>query len=153
VRGERSTDAVQDEAQQLARTLVGDPARSEARAATQLHALSRETIVMTGPAWAGQAMQLDLAREMQVLPDGAQAAPADAAAVFVARLQMDLPHLGRIEVRLRLSGASVAATIHAPASSGALAHLEGALPEFAAALSARGLRPVLLQAAAPREVA
>jgi len=153
VRGERSSEALQDEAQQLARTLVGDPARSEARAATQLHALSRETILLTGPAWAGQAMQLDLAREMQVLPDGAQAAPADAAAVFVARLQMDLPRLGRIEVRLRLSGASVAATIHAPASSGALAHVEGALPEFAEALSARGLRPVLLQAVAPPAVA
>jgi len=153
VRGKRSSDGLQDEAQQLARTLVGDPARSEARAATQLHALSRETIVLTGPAWAGQAMQLDLAREMQVLPDGAQAAPADAAAVFVARLQMDLPRLGRIEVRLRLSGASVAATIHAPASSGTLAHVEEALPEFAAALSARGLRPVLLQAVAPPAVA
>jgi len=29
VRGKRSSDGLQDEAQQLARTLVGDPARSE----------------------------------------------------------------------------------------------------------------------------
>jgi hypothetical protein len=146
MRGERSADAVQGEAQQLVRAELAEPARAEARTAVQLDALHRGTITLSGPAWAGQSMLLELGREHQVLPDGASGAGENAQSVFVARLQLDLPRLGPIEIRLRLAGESIAATIEAGGSSGSVAEIEPALPEFASALTARGLRPVLLQA-------
>lgn len=153
MRGDRTAEAVQSEAQQLARAALVDPARAEARTAVQLDALHRGAITISGPAWAGQPMQLELARDPQVLPDGATGAGAGAQPVFVAHLRMDLPRLGSIGIRLRLAGESIAATMESDSASGSIAELERALPEFASALTARGLRPVLLQAIAPAEVA
>jgi hypothetical protein len=142
-RGDRSTESVRGEAEQLAATLV-DPARAEARTRVQLDALQRQAITLSGPAWSGQPLLLELGRDPQVLPDGASGAGADAERVYCARLKMTLPHLGTIEVRLRLAGESIGATIAADLR--AREELERALPDFASALTARGLRPVLLQA-------
>src|SRR2546430_59053 len=113
LRGDRSIEAVQSEALQLARAVLADPARAETRASLQLEALHRETITLSGPAWAGQAMLLELGRDPQVLPDGANGAGETTQQVFVARLRMDLPRLGAIEIHLRLAGESIAATIEA----------------------------------------
>jgi hypothetical protein len=97
-------------------------------------------------------MQLELGRDPQVLPDGANGAGGAAPPVFFARLRLELPRLGTVEVHLRLAGESIAATV-GTAGLAPSAELEQALPEFAAALTARGLRPVLLQTLAPAEVA
>jgi hypothetical protein len=152
MRGDRTADAVRSEAQQLARAMLVDPARAEARTAVQIEALHRDAVALSGPAWAGQPMQLELGRDPQVLPDGANGASGAAPPVFFARLRLELPRLGTVEVRLRLAGESIAATVET-AGAASSAELEQALPEFAAALTARGLRPVLLQALAPAEVA
>ena len=88
----------------------------------------------------------------QVLPDGGNGAAGDAPPVFFARLRLELPRLGAVEVRLRLAGESIAATVES-AGAASSAELDQALPEFAAALTARGLRPVLLQALVPAELA
>jgi hypothetical protein len=141
-RGERGGAAVQSEAQQVARALLADPAAADARADAQIDALYRHTITLSGPAWAGQPMRLELGRDPQVAPDAAAAGQGGAEPVFVARLNLDLPRLGSVEIRLRLAGESIAAVIASHASAEELAQ---ALPEFAAALTARGLRPVLLQ--------
>ena len=152
LRGDRSAEAVHSEAQQLARAASADPARAETRTAVQLDTLHRETISLAGPAWLGQPMLLELGRDPQVLPDGANGASDKAQPVFVARLRLDLPRLGCVEIRLRLAGDAIAATVASSSATGSMAELERALPEFASALSARGLRPVLLQALAPAEV-
>ncbi|HUL68051.1 MAG TPA: flagellar hook-length control protein FliK [Burkholderiaceae bacterium] len=151
VRGDRTTEAVQSEAQQLVRSVLADPARADERTAVQLDALHRGALALAGPAWSGQQMLLELGRDPQVLPDGANGAGAHAPPVFVARLRMELPRLGSIEIRLRLAGEAIAATIEADGANGSIAELESALPEFASALAARGLRPVLLQATAGAE--
>jgi hypothetical protein len=145
-RGDRSDAAVLQEAQQLSKNTLSDPARAEARTAVQLEALQRHSIALTGPAWTGQQMLLELGRDPQVLPDGAEGASGEGEQVFVARLRLDLPRLGPIEVRLRLAGDAVAVTVQSAGASEAAERLAAALPEFAAALAARGLRPVLLQA-------
>jgi len=141
-RGERTGDALQAEAQQLARAVLADPHAAEARADAQVDALYRHTIALSGPAWAGQPMRLELGRDPQIAPDAAAAGQGGAEPVFVARLNLELPRLGSIEVRLRLAGESIAAVIASQASAEELGQ---ALPEFASALTARRLRPVLLQ--------
>jgi hypothetical protein len=65
---------------------------------------------------------------------------------------MELPRLGSIEVRLRLAGAAVAMTVESGGAHASVEELVAALPEFADALAARGLRPVWLQAIATAEV-
>lgn len=151
MRGDRTAEAVQREAQQLARSVLADPARAEARTTVQMDALQRHVVALSGPAWAGQPMGLELGADPQVLPGGAKGAREGSDAVFVARLAMELPHLGRIEVRLRLAGESIAATIEG-GTAASLDEIERALPEFASALTARGLRPILLQAVRAPEV-
>jgi hypothetical protein len=139
-RGDRSTDAVRAEAQQLQRAFGGGEGATEARASVALDVLHRQSIALEGPAWAGQPVRLLIGRE----PDAAR--EGDAQRVFRARLVLELPRLGRVEVDLRLAGDAIAADI--AAAGRAQAHLHAALPEFAAALQARGLRPVALAAQA-----
>lgn len=145
-RGDRSDAAVRQEAQQISKATLADPARAEARTSVQFDALQRHTIALTGPAWTGQQMLLELGRDPQVLPDGREGTAGEGEQVYVARLALDLPRLGPIEVRLRLAGDAVAVTVQGAAAGAPAQQLAAALPEFAAALAARGLRPVLLQA-------
>lgn len=115
-----------------------------ARTAAQLDVLTRDAIVLQGPAWPGQPATLELAREPGADPDAHRGAGADGDVVaFRARLALDLPHLGRLEVRLRLVGASVAVTVH----SAQPARIAQELPALAAQLELRGLQPAALQTA------
>jgi flagellar hook-length control protein FliK len=146
VRGERSAESVRAEAADLARAAARDPARAEARGALQVETLQRQAIALAGPAWQGQPMRLELGRDPHALRDAAgdgRAAPIDP--MFVARVRLELPHLGLVDVRLRLAGDRIAAHIEGSTPEG-VRRLVEALPEFGAALGARGLRPVLLQA-------
>ncbi|HTT10237.1 MAG TPA: flagellar hook-length control protein FliK [Burkholderiaceae bacterium] len=153
LRGDRSVEAVQGEAQRLARGMLADPEIADARTSVQLDVLQKQAIALSGPAWAGQPMLLELARDPQVLPDGHNGPAAESTPVFVARLKLDLPRLGSTEIRLRLAGEAVAATIASRGAGAARGEFEQALPEFAAALTARGLRPVLLQTVGAEEAA
>lgn len=135
--GERSTAALRAEAQHVQRSFGGGEAATEKRAAVALEVLQRQSIVLAGPAWAGQDVRLRIGRE----PDEARA-ESGLAPVFNAQLRLELSRLGRVEVDLRLAGVAVAAAIAAQAQS--QAQLDAALPEFAAALAARGLQPVAL---------
>ena len=120
--------------------VMADRSIRRVRYSVALDVLHRQSIALEGPAWAGQPVRLLIGRE----PDAAR--EGDAQRVFRARLVLELPRLGRVEVDLRLAGDAIAADI--AAAGRAQAHLHAALPEFAAALQARGLRPVALAAQA-----
>ncbi len=137
-RGERADDAV---AQELLHLRAAEAHAAPAvRVAAQLQTLQDQAVVLHGPAWAGQPVSIEIARERA----GGEA-PADDAtdpAVVAATLRLDLPRLGTLVARLRLSGATIAATFESPQ----MEILNAALPEFRAQLEAHGLTPVLLQA-------
>jgi hypothetical protein len=137
--GERSSDALRAELVQLGRG--GQPAAeaSAQRVAAQLAALEHQAVVLTGPAWAGQPMHLAIAREPRT-----PSMPADMPPVVNATLVLDLPHLGRVEVDLRVAGKAIATTVR----SADPAVLGDALPELAEQLSARGLTAVAAHALA-----
>lgn len=114
---------------------------SAQRVAAQVALLQEGTLRLEGPAWPGQPMTLSIQREDAALPSQGAGASEP---VFSAHLTLDLPHLGAVDVVLRLSGEAVSATVgstHAP-------QIAPALGELADQLSARGLRPVLLQSVA-----
>jgi hypothetical protein len=111
---------------------------SAQRVAAQVALLQEGVLRLEGPAWPGQPMSLAIQRD-----DAAPESPASGTSepVFVARLALDLPHLGPIEVAVRLAGRAVSATVHS--DSGAL--LAPALAELGAQFDAAGLRPVMLR--------
>jgi len=140
-RGERSDDAIARELLQI-RPAEGSVAPA-ARVAAQLQALQEQAVVLHGPAWPGQPATIEIARERA----GAERPAADdgASTVFNATLTLDLPRLGKVVARLRLSGDTIAATFESARADA----LSAALPEFRAGLEAHGLTPVLLQAVEP----
>lgn len=140
-RGERPDEAI---AQELLHVRPGDgQIAPAARVAAQLQALQQQAVVLQGPAWPGQAATVEIARERA----GAEHPAADdgASTVFNATLTLDLPRLGKLVARLRLSGETIAATFESARADS----LAAALPEFHASLAAHGLTPVLLQALEP----
>lgn len=140
-RGERPDEAI---AQELLHVRPGDgQIAPAARVAAQLQALQQQTVVLQGPAWLGQPATIEIARERA----GAEHPAADngASAVFNATLTLDLPRLGKLVARLRLSGETIAAAFESARAD----TLAAALPEFHASLEAHGLTPVLLQALEP----
>ncbi len=112
------------------------------RLAAQVALLQEGALTLRGPAWPGQDLTLVLEREAN-----AGEAPA-AEPVFCARLALDMPQLGPVEVELRLSGAAISAKV----SSQHAAHLAPALSELAERLHAHGMLPVLLQSVPAAEV-
>jgi hypothetical protein len=112
------------------------------RTAAQLEVLTRDAIVLQGPAWPGRPATIELARERCADPDAQRGAEGDAVA-FSAQLALDLPHLGPLQVRLRLVGATVAVTVEC-AQAAAIAR---ELPRLAEQFELRGLKPAALQAA------
>ncbi|GAB4476816.1 MAG: hypothetical protein OHK0044_22870 [Burkholderiaceae bacterium] len=140
-RGSRSDEAIAGELLQV-RLAEGQIAPA-ARVAAQLHALQEQAVVLHGPAWPGQPATLEIARERA----GADRFDAEdgASPVFDATLALDLPRLGKVVARLRLSGETVAATFESARAD----TLTAALPEFQAGLEAHGLTPVQLQALEP----
>lgn len=139
--GERADEAI---AQELLHVRPGDgQIAPAARVTAQLQALQQQAVVLQGPAWPGQAATIEIARERA----GAEHPAVDdgAATVFNATLTLDLPRLGKLVARLRLSGETIAATFESARADS----LAAALPEFHASLDAHGLTPVLLQAFEP----
>ncbi|MFN3567130.1 MAG: flagellar hook-length control protein FliK, partial [Burkholderiaceae bacterium] len=118
-------------------------AAAAARIAAQLQALQQQAVVLQGPAWPGQPVTIEIARERGGTDH--PAADDDASVVFNATLALDLPRLGKLVARLRLSGATIAATFESARAES----LADCLPEFRAGLEAHGLTPVLLQAVEP----
>lgn len=123
---------------------LATPASAEAaaqRVAAQLSVLQQQGLALSGWAWAGQSLRLEVQRE----PSAADM-PVEMPPVFTARLKLELPHLGGVEVHLRLAGDAIATTL---SGSGAAA-LEDDLHALAERLRARGLTPVATQIAAER---
>lgn len=141
VHGERADEAI---AQELSQLRSGDgQIAPAARVAAQLYALQQQCVVLQGPVWPQQPATIEIARE-RAGRDGSGADDA-AAKVFNATLALDLPRLGTLVARLRLSGETIAATFESARAD----TLAAALPEFRASLEAHGLTPVLLQALEP----
>ncbi|MFY7948628.1 MAG: flagellar hook-length control protein FliK [Gemmatimonas sp.] len=106
------------------------------RVAAQLAVLQHQGLALQGPAWPGQTLRLTIERE-----PAPRDAPVGAPPVFTAHLQLDLPQLGRVEVRLRLAGDAIATTLGGAGAAG----LVEELPALIEALRARGLTPVATQ--------
>ena len=117
-----------------------------ARTSAQLDVLAREALLLHGPAWAGQSATIELARERSTDADAHRAEGDSDTGAFSARLSFDLPCLGPLQVRLRLSGAAVAVAVAGEDRT----LIERELPQLAAQFESRGLRPVALQSAQPR---
>ena len=112
------------------------------RVAAQVALLQEGAMTLRGPAWPGQDLTLVLEREATA-HDASLAEP-----VFCARLSLDMPQLGPVDVELRLSGAAISAKV----SSQHAAQLAPALSELADRLHAQGMLPVLLQSVPATEV-
>ncbi len=135
--GARGSDELRAELVQLGRSGQPPTEASAQRVAAQLGVLEQQAVVLTGPAWAGQPMQLAIAREPRKLD-----VPVDMPPVFNATLALDLPHLGRVEVDLRIAGKSIATTVR----GADVAELGAALGHLTEQFSARGLTPVAARA-------
>jgi hypothetical protein len=151
-RGVRTNDELRAELVQINR--AGAPA-SEAgaqRVSAQLAALEHGTLALSGPAWPGQSMQLVIERERprrDIGDDHAGAADASAGMppVFNATLALQLPHLGRVQVDLRLAGKAVATMLRTEQSGQADAgQMAADLEQLAEQFRARGLTPVAAHA-------
>ncbi len=114
--------------------------------ATQPDVLTREAVLLQGPAWSGQMATIELRREACIDAYVHHAAGEADRVAFSARLKLDLPRLGMLEVHLRVVGTTVAVGVESVQH----AVIERELPELDAHLAARGLQPAWLQAAAPR---
>lgn len=115
------------------------PPPSPERTAAQLDVLAQDALWLQVCAWAGQQARLELRRDDEAAPGA-----AGEGNVFSARLNLDLPRLGPLEVQLRLTGHAVAVSLACAAREAIEAHL----PQLAAQLERRGLQPVALQATA-----
>lgn len=136
--GARSADELRAELLQVqggAASLAPGEAAAQ-RVAAQLAVLQHQGLALQGPAWPGQTLRLTIERE-----PAPRDAPAGAPPVFTAHLQLDLPQLGRVEVRLRLAGDAIATTLGGAGAAG----LVEELPTLIEALRARGLTPVATQ--------
>lgn len=112
------------------------------RVAAQVALLQEGAMTLRGPAWPGQDLKLVLEREATA-HDAGSAEP-----VFCARLSLDMPQLGPVDIELRLSGAAITAKV----SSQHAAQLAPALSELADRLHSQGMLPVLLQSVPAAEV-
>lgn len=100
-------------------------------------------VVLSGPAWHGQAMELLLRRHAR---DDALDDPALDA--WCGEITMDLPRLGRVAGHLALSMQGVRLRLEADDVDGAVA-LDAALSELAAAFADTGLRLASLSVGGP----
>lgn len=132
VDGARTLEQLDNEVRQLPAALHGgDGAASEARAAAQLDALQRAALALRGQAWPGQDV------DVRIEGDRHRGAgmDADGAEVFEAHLQLQMPRLGNLRVRIRVLEETVGVQIEADRAGPVAA----ALPQLGSALSARGL--------------
>lgn len=144
LRGERSLEQIRDEVRQLpAAPDLSLVAANEQRATTQIEALVQQAFCLTGQAWEGQPLRIQIERERERHREAANI--GDPTGMFQATLQLDLPRLGALEVRIRAMENTVAVQIEArhPPAAADLANLENALV-------GRGLHVARLAAQAPR---
>lgn len=142
LRGERSLAQVLDEA----RTVVtaglepGDEA-VDRRSALQLDALQRQAFALSGEAWPGQDVRIEIEADRERNREAANAgAPSG---MFVANVSLHLPHLGTMHARIRVMDSTVGVQIESERSAALMA----ALAPLADALAARGLHLAQLVAA------
>jgi len=151
VRGQRSESSLREELVRMAArpqsALDAEwtspvPGGAE-RVAAQLALVEREALTLALPAWAGQRLDVRIESEAR----GGET--ASSAPVHLARLTLDLPRLGRVEARLRLSGGALAIELESE-----LPGLEGELASLAEQLEARGLKAAALSVRArPKDAA
>lgn len=99
----------------------------------QLEAGASNRLLWQGEVWPDQAMEWEIRRD--------QSGPADTPEpqeIWQTRLRLTLPHLGEIDVRLQLSGASVNLMIDAPVPESG-ARLQTAIPGLQQSFAAAGL--------------
>ncbi|MEG1968579.1 MAG: flagellar hook-length control protein FliK [Burkholderiaceae bacterium] len=143
LRGQRSEQTLREELARLPPPSADRDGSSAVpggaeRVVAQLALSQRDVIELALPAWPGQPLVVAIEREAGAAGGGQESV----AAVYNARLVLELPRLGRVEARLRLAGDSVAVQLVAP--HGAL--LASELDQLSAQLAARGLKPVSLVA-------
>jgi hypothetical protein len=146
--GSRATEQMRAELLHIDPRLAGSDAAGPSgqpaqRVAAQLAVLQQQAVTLEGAAWAGQAMALTIARDPQSEHEGA---PPPVRPTFQATLRMELPGLGPLEVRLRLAGEAIAATV----VTAAMDEVLPALDDLAERLQARGLSVVSAQAVQAR---
>src|SRR5258706_3445707 len=102
--GQRTTDTLRQELLALGATSGRETAAAD-RVPAQLELLQRQTFVLRGPAWAGQAGSLEIGVATHERTDaadernhGSTGARTEAHAVVSARPRLDIPHLGTIRL-------------------------------------------------------
>jgi len=134
LRGERSLAQVQDEVRGLPAVPGEAPAAAaDGRAARQIDALQHQLVRLDAQAWPGQNLQMEITRDPERRPDAAGA--DEAAGLFQATLNLQLPRLGALHARIRLLHDTVGLQLTAEQA----ALVSPALQALAAALAARGL--------------
>jgi hypothetical protein len=142
LRGKRPLGQVLEEARSLPPVVGGaHAAASESRASRQLEAQQNQLVRLQAPAWPGQLMDLQIAREPERRADAAGA--GDEAGLFQATLSLELPRLGTLHARIRLLHDTVGLQLAAQQT----ALLLPALQDLSTALSARGLTLAALELA------
>jgi hypothetical protein len=139
LRGERSLGRIQEEVDALPENTPGTgAAASQGRADAQADALRNQTIRLEVPAWRGQPMLLEIARD----PDrrGAAMASVDAPQLFQATLTLHLPHLGPLRARIRVMHDTVGLQI----ATDNVSRVSADLPGLADSLAARGFNMAAL---------
>lgn len=140
--GARDAADMRAEALRLLTAAAGGTQETAAqRVAAQVAVLQEPVLALQGPAWPGQPVSLVVEREARDIATEA------GEPVFCARLALDLPALGAVEIRLRVAGEAVAATVE----SSALQVFEAGLPDLAEQLRLRGLQPAGLRTFAAGE--
>jgi hypothetical protein len=134
--GTRNSDDLRAELLHLGAGGQVDADAHAQRVSGQLAVLDRQALALAGPAWPGQPLRMTVEREPR-----APEAPADMPPVFSVRLALDLPHLGAVEIALRMAGEAVAATVRSAVPERLAPDLDTLADQF----QARGLTPVSLQ--------
>ena len=110
----------------------GSTSVSSALVREQLQALQASQLALVGPIWPGQEAYISLGQQPSSESDRS-------GRIWCARLRLDLPTLGRIDVEIQLRGADLA--IKLVAASGTGRYLACGEAQLAARLRDCGLRP------------
>lgn len=147
VSGDRTLDSLRHEPQAKLASAAHDPSRPEGlrdalpiltrEAASlvreQIQALQAQQVAWQGTVWGDQRGQIEIGRD----PSHAGEAGTQ---TWRARLALDLPALGRVEVRLTLHGADLGIQIQS-ADTASHVRIDSAAPVLHARLEGQGLRP------------
>jgi hypothetical protein len=102
-----------------------------------------DALAIVGQAWSGQRLGV------VIQPDERRSGPyrddGDAPAVWQARIRLELPRLGVVDIAVRAAGSAVAVEVR----GGSHERFDDEMHELASRLEARGLDPVSLAALAP----